>query len=112
MPLDAQILPLMQPSDVLDTLRLWVRKERQCNQWTQSDLAKRSGVPAATISRLERTGLASTDALFRIAFALNRLDAWQDFLNARLRLATLSLAADGAMPRHDVQRVRHRKEST
>jgi len=106
-----QIVPLTQPAEVLDNVRLWVRRERQRAQWTQADLARRSGVPSATISRLERTGLASTDAFFRIAFALNQLEVWQDFLKAQLRLAALPLSVDGEMPQRDVQRVRHRKRT-
>jgi len=106
---DKTIFQLTQPRDVLDCMRQWVRKERQRANWTQADLARRSGVPAATISRLERTGLASTDALFRIAFAMNKLEAWQDFLKGQLRFAALPVTADGDLPRSDVQRVRHRK---
>jgi len=108
---DIQILQLTQPKDVLDSVRQWVRKERQRANWTQADLARRSGVPAATISRLERTGLASTDALFRIVFALNRLEPWQDFLKGLLRLSAIPLSVEGEAPRPDVQRVRHRKET-
>jgi len=107
--MDMQILQLTQPSDVLHSMQLLVRKERQRLRWTQADLAKRSGIPAATISRLERTGLASTDTLFRIAFALNQLEVWQDFLKERLRLTALSLSADDDPPQQDIQRIRHRK---
>jgi len=110
--IDMQILQLTQPSDVLRSVQLWVRKERQRLRWTQADLAKRSGIPSATISRLERTGLASTETLFRIAFALNQLEIWQDFLKERLRLAALPLSADDDLPQQDVQRIRHRKGTT
>lgn len=108
---DETIFQLTQPRDVLDCMRQWVRKERQRANWTQADLAQRSGVPAATISRLERTGFVSTDALFRIVFALNKLEVWQDFLKGQLRLSALPVTADGDLPRPDVQRVRHRKET-
>jgi len=111
MAVDNYVLQLTQPSDVLSSVKFWVRRERQRARWTQSDLARRSGVPAATISRLERTGLSSTDALFRIAFALNRLEVWQDFLREQLRLVSFSLSAADGEPRPDVQRVRHRKEA-
>ena len=39
-----------------------------------------------TISRLERTGLASTDTLFKVLFALNRLEAFEDMLKEQLRI--------------------------
>ena len=69
------ILSLVSSDDVLQMLRGWLRTERQRLRWTQAELARRSGVPAATISRLELTGLGSTDAVLKILFALNRLDA-------------------------------------
>ena len=60
-------------------------------------------------SRLERTGLASTDRLARVLFALDALDAFQDFLSARRRLADLpadlrSFRPDASPPK----RIRHR----
>ena len=48
-------------------------------------LSSRSGVPVATLSRLECTGLASTNRVARILFAL---DAFQNFPAARPRRAT------------------------
>ena len=56
-------ISLTSPGDALALLRTWLRTERQRVNWTQQELARRSGVPAASISRLERTGLATTDAL-------------------------------------------------
>jgi len=108
--MDVDSIYLTVPKDVLSSIGRWVRLERQRYNWTQGDLAVRSGVPAATISRLERTGLASTDALLRVLFALDRLEAVQDFLKERLRLAAFPLSAEGVAPRVDLQRVRHRKE--
>ena len=112
MPFENQTFHLTTPQDVLASLRDWIRRERQRANLTQGELARRSGVPATTISRLERTGLASTDALLRILFALDRIDAFQDFLKERLRLAafpaTLRLSED--RPQRVVQRVRHTKE--
>ena len=103
------VIALVTSDDVLLTLRSWVRAERQRLRWTQSELSRRSGVPAATISRLELTGLASTDALLKILFALNRLDALMDFLKERLRLAELPMTLQEPMRIKPVQRVRMRK---
>ena len=91
------------------TLREWVRKERQRAYLTQDELARRSGVPATTISRLERTGLASTDSLLRILFALDRMDALQDFIKERLRLASFPMTLREPRPMRTVKRVRHAK---
>lgn len=104
------ILPLTTVEDVLASLRELVRLARQREEWTQADLARRSGVPMTTISRLERTGLASTDTLFKVLFALNKLDAFEDMLKAQLRLVRFPKTLDGdfeAAPKA-VKRVRHK----
>ena len=104
-------LQLVTPNEVVKQLGTWIRLERQRLKWKQSELARRSNVPASTISRLERTGLASTDALVRILFALNRLDEMDRFLQERLRYASLpqTLNTFSAAQSKPVQRVRHRK---
>lgn len=102
-------LHLIMPKDVLASLREWIRRERQRAMLTQNELARRSGVPATTISRLERTGLASTDTLLRILFALDRIDVFQDFLKERLRLAAFPATLREVRPQRAIQRVRHAK---
>ena len=103
-----EVLSLFAPRDALQALRLWLRSERQRLRWTQAELARRSGVPAASISRLEQTGLASTEALFKIIFALNRLDAVHDFLKERQRLASLPVSLSDDSPKRPILRVRPR----
>lgn len=104
------ILPLTTVEDVLVRLREMVRLARQREVWTQADLARRSGVPMTTISRLERTGLASTDTLFKVLFALNRLDAFEDMLKAQLRLVKFPKTLEGDIEPAPkvVRRVRHK----
>jgi len=104
------ILQLTTADDVLVDLKDMVRLARQREVWTQADLARRSGVPMTTISRLERTGLASTDTLFKVLFALNRLDAVADVLKEQLRLIKLpkTLESDFEIPSKVVRRVRHK----
>ena len=106
------ILSFVSSDDALQMLRGWLRTERQRLRWTQAELARRSGVPAATISRLELTGLGSTDAVLKILFALNRLDAVADFLKERQRLADLPTTLRDELPKKPVLRVRMRKEMT
>ena len=89
MPLPLSSIPLVEPRDFLAALGGLVRALRQRAGWTQPELASRSGVPVSTLSRLERTGLASTDRLARVLFALDALDPFLDFLSARRRLADL-----------------------
>jgi len=105
-----EILPLIEPTDACQLLKGWVRTERQRLVWTQAELARRSGVPAATISRLEQTGLASTDTLFKILFALNKLDGLAEFLKVRMRLASVPMTLEEPPRDHPVLRVRHKKE--
>ena len=106
----SNILPLTTVEDVLASLRELVRLVRQREEWTQADLARRPGVPMTTISRLERTGLASTDTLFKVLFALNRLDAFEDMLKAQLRIVKFPKTLDGNLESAPkvVKRVRHR----
>ena len=108
----SNILLLVEPADMLKALCRWVRTEWQRLRWTQAELARRSGVPAATISRLELTGLGSTDAVLKILFALNQLDAVSDFLKERQRLADLPTTLQEELPKKPVLRVRMRKETT
>ena len=105
------ILSFVSSNDALQMLRVWLRTERQRLRWTQAELARRSGVPAATISRLELTGLGSTDAVLKILFALNRLDSLADFLKERQRLADLPTTLREEFPKKPVPRVRMRKET-
>ena len=109
----SNILPLTTEADVLASLREMVRLARQREEWTQADLARRSGIPMTTISRLERTGLASTDTLFKVLFALNRLEAVADMLKAQLRLVKFpkTLEGDFEVTPKVVHRVRHKRST-
>ena len=95
------------------SLRELIRLARQREEWTQADLARRSGVPMTTISRLERTGLASTDTLFKVLFALNKLESVEDMLKAQLRLAQFPKTLEGESEAllKVVQRVRHKRSA-
>ena len=110
MPLEEDAFKLVEPKDVLRTLGELMRLARQREELTLGELARKSGVPASTISRLERMGLGSTDALFRVMFALDQIDAVEAFLKERLRLARFPKTLSGvAEPLRMVERVRHRK---
>ena len=103
------ILSIVMPGDTLVALRDWVRGERQRAMLTQGELAAKSNVPATTISRLERTGLASTDSLVRVLFALDALNPVQDFLRERLRLASFPRTLHEERKERKILRVRHPK---
>ena len=82
-------ISLIEPRDFTAALGGLIRSLRQRAQLTQPELAVRAGVPSTTLSRLERTGLASTDRLARVLFALNALDAFKEFLDGQRHLADL-----------------------
>ena len=109
----SNILPLTTVEDALVSLRELIRLARQRGEWTQADLARRSGVPMTTISRLERTGLASTDTLFKVLFALNKLESVEDMLKAQLRLVPFpkTLEGDSEVVPQVVQRIRHKRST-
>ena len=83
------ILPLTTVEDVLVRLREMVRLARQREEWTQADLARRSGVP------------------------MNRLDAFEDMLKAQLRLVKFPKTLEGDIEPAPkvVHRVRHKRSS-
>lgn len=104
------ILQLTTVPDVLACLCTWVRRARQRRKMTQEELSMRAGVPMSTISRLERTGLGSTDTLFKVLFALDELTAVDDFLKGRRQMSELPTTLSG--PVRDVRtirRVRHKR---
>lgn len=105
----SDIFSLFVPADALQALRVWLRSERQRMGWTQSELARRSGVPATSISRLEQTGLASTESLFKVVFALDQLESFHEFLKERQRLSSIPRTLQEPLRTKPVLRVRMRK---
>ena len=116
--MEDDVISLVEPGGVLRKLGRLVRTVRMREELTQPELALKSGVPMTTISRLERTGKAGTEACLRVLFALNLLDSVDEYLNGRLRLAQFpkSLLAEsdaGSVTsgvRRTLYRVRHRRE--
>lgn|GEM_PF-1510983 len=84
-----QPLALVRPREARHALGRWLRLARQRMVWTQAMLASKAGVPVATLSRLEREGEGSIDAVFRALQALGELDGVNAFVQERLRLASL-----------------------
>ena len=103
-------LQLALPKDVQQSLGEWLRLNRQRHMLTLSMLASKSGVPAMTLSRLERHGKASLDALLRVLMALGELDRFNIYIQEQLRQVTLPQdlsELEKPLPRR--QRVRIRK---
>ncbi len=72
-------------------------------------LSSRSGVPVATLSRLEREGAGGIDNLMRVLQALGELDGVHARLQEHLRQASLPRdISELQTPRRPRQRVRIR----
>ena len=82
-------LQVTRPRETRQFLGQWLRLARQRLDLTQPMLASRSGVPAATLSRLEREGEGSIDSLLRVLEALSELDSFHAQIQERLRKASL-----------------------
>ncbi len=62
------------PSDSLQAIARFIKTSRLTANITLEELAKRSGVGIATLARVEKRGVCSTDTLMRVFAALGRLD--------------------------------------
>ena len=71
------------PSDILKLTAQNLAKLRKESNWTQQDLANKSGVSYGSIKRFERLGKISFESLLKIAEALNRLEEFETLLQAK-----------------------------
>jgi transcriptional regulator with XRE-family HTH domain len=82
-------LQLVRPREFSASVGIWIRATRQRNGYTQSMLASRAGVPASSLSRLERQGEGSISLLAKLLFALGTIDSFHAFVREQIRLAML-----------------------
>lgn len=68
------------PSDILTSTAQNVATLRKELNWTQQDLAEKSGVSYGSIKRFERSGQISFESLLKIIEVLNRLTEFETFL--------------------------------
>ena len=68
------------PYDILKLTARNVAELRKESNWTQKDLAERSGVSYGSIKRFERIGKISFESLLKIAEAFNRLEDFESLL--------------------------------
>lgn len=111
MNLENRVANLVMADELLVRVGELVRLARQREQLTQGELAVKAGVPASTISRLERSGQASTETLLKVLFAMNQIDALDGFVRERLRLLKFPKALSDFVGDEvaEVKRVRHRR---
>ena len=67
-------MSLTTPSDVLLAIARFIKITRLSSNTTVQELAERSGVGTATLSRIEKRGICSTDSLVRVFAALGAQD--------------------------------------
>ena len=68
------------PSDILKITAKNAAELRKEKNWTQQDLAEKSGVSYGSIKRFERLGQISFESLLKIVEALGRLDEFETLL--------------------------------
>jgi hypothetical protein len=92
----------------------WLRLSRQRLQWTQAMLSKKSSVPVATISRMERSGQGSIESLLRLLHAIGGLDTLDAWVAEHIRQASLPLNIRDMQPleRRPRQRVRPKRSDS
>lgn len=71
------------PSDILISTARNVAAIRKEKDWTQKDLAEKSGVSYGSIKRFERLGKISFESLLKIAEVFNRLEEFETLLLPR-----------------------------
>jgi len=69
------MLSLYTPHDLLQGLAEFVRSNRLALNVTRDELSQRSGVGIATLARIEKSGICSTENLAKVLAALGRIDA-------------------------------------
>ena len=62
------------PQDVMEELRIKLKKNRQALGYTQKELAERSGVSFGSLKRFEGSGQISLESLLKLAFILDCLE--------------------------------------
>ena len=68
------------PSDILTSTAKNVAALRKEFNWSQQDLAEKSGVSYGSIKRFERSGQISFESLLKIVEVLNRLTEFETLL--------------------------------
>ena len=69
-----------RPFDYLEEIAARNKILRKQSGYSQSELARRSGVSLGSLKRFENTGQISLDSLLKLADILNRLDDFESIL--------------------------------
>lgn len=74
------MLSIINPEKVAEQLAVRCRELRLANQWKRETLAARSGVTHASLKRFENSGKGSLETVLKIAYALGRLNDFNEIL--------------------------------
>ena len=74
---------LSTPSSVMDDLKSKYKNLRLALTFTQSGLAKRSGVSLGSIKRFESSGKISLESLLKLSLVLECLDDFKNIANPK-----------------------------
>ncbi len=74
------------PSDLLIELAQKIKIIRKQAGFTQSEIAKRSGVSLGSVKRFELTGQISLESLLKLAQILNRMNDFETLLTPKENL--------------------------
>jgi len=69
-----------QPSEVLKSTALKLREIRKGENYSQVELAERSGVSLGSLKRFETTGHISMESFLKLLHVLNRLEEFDSIL--------------------------------
>lgn len=104
------VISTTTPKKVRLELAAWIRALRVGQNWSQEELAKRSGVTLASLRRFETTGLISLSRLLAIAHVIGVLDQFAALTKAPASYT--SIAQIERMTRKRASRKRNNSKDT
>lgn len=75
-----ELLIALTPADIEAALARRLHVARKARDWTQAELARRSGLSIATVARFEQSGQGQVSSLIRFCAALGCLDDFDGVL--------------------------------
>lgn len=97
------MIDLLTPQESLGVIARFVRETRLNQNIKMAELASRAGIGTATLARIEKSGVCSTDTLVKIFAALGKLE---QFTKALVPEETASIAELRSLAGKRRQRVR------
>jgi transcriptional regulator with XRE-family HTH domain len=96
---------LQTPEKVAAGLAARAKALRLTRGWKQTTLARRSGVSLASLRRFEESGRVSLQNLLKLAFALGRLDDFDDLFHKPPASSLAELEAGEKEPKRQRGRI-------